>query len=210
VLGMVKSADVPAPYCRAGWTRHIWRGVDTLPAPLAARALAALAPDLRHQVEESLAIRWLPFDVHMAVLGALRSTLGARAYQKLCADQVMASLHNPALFAKPARAALRLYGAGPFNLFRAVDPSLRYIFRDAGRFRMLEALGAHELKVAYQGFPPHFAGGDVWSLIWVGTLEAIAAYALEGSALQTSITLSRHDPERGYFEWHVRATARRG
>jgi hypothetical protein len=207
---MVKAGEaVPGPYCRAGWTQHIWRGKDTLPPPVAARVSAALPPAQRYQLQDSFALAWLPFDVHMAVLGVLRSTLGARAYQKLCADRVTASLHTPALFAKPARAALRLYGTDPFTLLHAVEPSLRYIFRDAGRFRMLNSISAHELRVCYEDFPPRFARGDVWQLIWLGTLEAIAAYSLEGVAMQTHIALTREDPERGYFEWLLRTIPRR-
>jgi hypothetical protein len=192
------------PQSRAGWTRHVLSGIDALPPPLAARVLAAVPVEHRRLVEESFAIRWLPFEVHMAVLQALRSTLGWRAYHKLCADQVWASLRHPALFAKPARAALRLYGgASPFTPFRAVPPSLRYVLRNAGQLRVLIAEGGHALTVCYEGLPPRFAKGDTWSLIWLATLEALAAYALEGSAFEARVALTRHDPARGYFEWHA-------
>jgi hypothetical protein len=175
---------------------------------LAARALAAVPVKHRRQIDESSALRWLPFEVHMSVLQALRSTLGWRAYHKLCAEQVWASLRHPALFAKPARAALQLYQGGPFTVFRAVPPSLRYVFRHAGQLRVLIAEGGHELTVCYEDLPPRFSEGDTWSLIWLATLEALAAYALEGGAWEARIALTRHEPARGYFEWHVHTLLR--
>lgn len=189
-------------HCRVGWTRHILNGVRSLPTPLAERVRAAIPAAHRRQVEESIALRWLPFEVHMSVLGTLRSTLGALAYRRLCRAQISLSLRTPALFAKPAQAALRLYGKAPFSPFRAVDVSLRYIFRDAGQFRVLR-FDDRELDVCYQDFPPRFSEGDTWSLIWLATIDALADYALEGRHLRAHAELTRHDPKRGYFEWRA-------
>jgi hypothetical protein len=175
---------------------------------LAARVLAAVPLQHRLRLEGSFAIGWLPFEVHMAVLQALRSTLGARAYQKLCATQIAASLDNPVLFAKPVRAALKLYGATPFAIFRAIPLSLRYIFRDAGQFRVSMSADGQAFEAFYEDFPPRFSEGDTWSLIWMATLEAIAAYVLDGTAIEAHIALVRHEPERGYFEWHGRSSPR--
>jgi hypothetical protein len=199
----MNAAEKETPQCRAGWTRHILGGVSTLSPPLAARVLAAVPLVEHRKLEQTFAIGWLPFDVHMAVLHALRTTLGASTYQQLCAAQVLASLHNPVLFAKPARAALRLYGASPFAIFRAIPPSLNYIFRNAGRLRISTSENGRQLDAFYEGFPPSFSEGDTWSLIWTATFEAIAAYVFEGSPTQAHVALTRHDPKRGYFEWHV-------
>jgi hypothetical protein len=193
---------VPGAQCRVGWSRHILNGVRLLPAPVAARVLAAIPAAHRRQVDGIIALRWLPLEVHMSVLDTLRSTLGPLAYRRLCRAQISVSLRNPALFAKPARAALRLYGEGPFAPFRAVDVSLRYIFRDAGRFRVLR-FDDRELHVCYQDFPPRFSQGDTWSLIWLATIDALAAYTLEGSELRARAEVTRHEPERGYFEWRA-------
>jgi hypothetical protein len=139
----------------------------------------------------------------MAVLNALRSTLGRRPYQQFCMTQILSSLHNPALFAKPARAALRLYGAGPFAMFKGVPPSLRYIFRYAGDLRVQTSQDGQKLTATYENFPPRFSEGDTWALIWTATIEAIAAYAVEGQAVQIQVVLAQHEPARGFFEWHA-------
>jgi hypothetical protein len=191
------------PQCRAGWTRHILGGLGSASSPLAARVLAAVPANLQRQLDDAIAIGWLPLDVHMGVLNALRSTLGRRAYQEFCAAQILSSLHNPALFAKPARAALRLYGASPFAAFKGVPPSLRYIFRNAGDLRVQTSDDGQKLTAIYENFPARFSEGDTWSLIWIATIEAIAQYALEGQAVQVQVTLARHEPARGYFEWHA-------
>jgi hypothetical protein len=194
------------PQCRAGWTQHILNGVHALPPALAARALGAVPVEHRSTLEQSSTLAWLPFEVHMAVLHALRSTLGARAYQQFCVVQITASLDHPMLFAKPAQLALRLYGAGPFALFRAIPPSLNYIFRNAGEFRIAIGESGFELDAFYEGFPAALSEGDTWSLIWTATLEAITAYAFEGTATHAHVSLTRQDPTRGYFEWHVRTS----
>ena len=199
----MNAAEREPPQCRAGWTRHILSGVSALSPPLAARALASVPLVQHRKLEQSVAIGWLPFDVHMSVLLALRTTLGPSAYQQYCAAQILASLHNPMLFAKPARAALRLYGAGPFAIFRAIPPSLHYIFRNAGMLRISIAESGRELDAFYEDFPPCFSEGDTWSLIWAATFEATAAYIFEGSPTEVHVALARHDPKRGYFEWHV-------
>ncbi len=199
----MSTGGIEPPQCRAGWTRHILGGVSALSPQLSARALAAVPIVQHRKLEQSVAIGWLPFDVHMAVLHALRATLGPTAYQQYCAARILASLHNPVLFAKPARAALRSYGAGPFTIFRALPPSLHYIFRNAGQLRISISESGRALDAVYEDFPPCFSEGDTWSLIWVATFEAIAAYVLEGNATQAHVALGRHDPKRGYFEWHV-------
>ncbi|MEY2929616.1 MAG: hypothetical protein RL033_365 [Pseudomonadota bacterium] len=189
--------------CRAGWTRHILAGLNSHRPALAQRARDAIPPKLLQQVEESIAIRWLPFEAHMSVLMALRATLGSDAYRQLCRTQILASLRHPALFAKPARTALQLYGAGPFALFRAVPVSLRYIFRDAGELHIQLTPDGRELRARYQDFPPCFSQDDTWSLIWMATIEALAAYALEGQALRAEVALIEHEPEHGHFEWQA-------
>jgi hypothetical protein len=101
------------------------------------------------------------------------------------------------------RAALRLYGAGPFAIFRAVPPSLNYILRNAGKFRVSISDNERELDAFYEDFPSSFSHADTWPLIWTATLEAVGAYVFEGSPYQAQVALTRDDPSRGYFEWHV-------
>jgi hypothetical protein len=193
------------PHCRAGWTQHLLSGAGELPAPLAARVLSAVPAQYLQQIEQSMALRWLPFELHISVLHALRHVLGRRHYHEFCRGQVFASLNNRLLFSKAAGAARRLYGVGPFAAFRAVPPSLRYIFRDAGELRVCVSDTGRELTASYEKFPPAYSQGDTWAVIWSATIEAIAAYMLEGSSLTAHVELTAHHPERGYFEW--RATA---
>ena len=118
-----KPGPAPAPECRAGWTRHLLKGLQAMPRDLAERTLGSIGAEHRSELESVNALRWLPFEVHMAVLGALRGALGPDAYRKFCFDQISASLSLPELFEKPAKLALRLY-AGPLALFRAlVEPA---------------------------------------------------------------------------------------
>jgi hypothetical protein len=148
------------PQCRAGWTKHILSGVDGLSQPLGARVLGAVPPDLRRQLDDSIAIGWLPLDVHVGVLTALRTTLGLRPYQQYCVERITSSLHNPALFAKPARAAVRLYGGlGPLEVVKGVPPSMRYIFRNAGDLRIQTSDEGHSLVAIYEGLPSRYAQG---------------------------------------------------
>jgi hypothetical protein len=200
---MIFSGRNALPECRAGWTRHILGGVDALSPPIAARVLGAIAKDRLRQLEDTIAIGWLPLDIHMSVLGALRATLGRHGYQDYCVARISSSLHNPALFAKPARAALRLYGARPFAMFKGVPPSLRYIFRQAGELKVQTTNDGQKLIASYDDFPPRFSEGDAWSVIWIATIEAIAAYAMEGTAIEVRVTTVRDDAARGSFEWHA-------
>jgi hypothetical protein len=193
------------PQCRAGWTKHILSGVDVLSQPLGARVLGAVPPDLRRQLDDSIAIGWLPLDVHVGVLTALRTTLGHRPYQQYCVERITSSLHNPALFAKPARAAVRLYGGGgPLEVVKGMPPSMRYIFRNAGDLRIQTSEEGHSLVAIYEGLPSRYAQGDAWSLIWMAAIEAVATYAMEGNVIPLQVSEARHDPSRGYFEWHAR------
>ncbi len=202
---MSTSGRIAAPQCRAGWTKHILSGVDVLAPALAARVLGAVAPDLRRQLDDAIAIGWLPLEVHVGILTALRQTLGLRPYQQYCLERITSSLHNPALFAKPARAAVRLYGgAGPLEVVKGVPPSMRYIFRNAGDLRIQTSDEGHSLVAIYEGLPSRFARGDAWSLIWIAAIEAVATYAMDGKLVPLQVTEARHEPEQGYFEWHAR------
>jgi hypothetical protein len=193
------------PQCRAGWTKHILSGVESLAAPLGARVLEAVPPDVRRQLDDAIAIGWLPMEVHMAVLNALRATLGLKPYQQYCVERISSSLHNPALFAKPARAAVRLYGGvGPLEVVRGAPPSMRYIFRNAGDVRVQTSDEGYSLVATYEGLPSRFVS-DAFSLIWMAAIEAVATYAMEGNVVPLQVTEARCEPERGYYEWHARA-----
>lgn len=193
-----------APQCRAGWTRHLLNGTKALPRPIAARVQAAIDPAALERLSGAVAIHWLPLGVHMSVLYALRATLGPRAYVQFCAARIRASLDIPALFAKPARAALRLYGAEPFALFRAINPSLPYIIRNAGRVRVVFSSDRRELDIFYEDCPPSFAAGDTWALTWAGAFEALTGFGLAGGCAPPEIELTGQDAERGRFSWHAR------
>jgi hypothetical protein len=191
-----------AAQCRAGWTRHLLNGLRVAPPELAERALAAFSAEHRQLLESAHALRWLPFEVHMGMLGALRGVLGADAYRKFCFDRILASLSLPELFAKPAKAALRLYG-GSLALFRALPPSLPYIFRNAGQITVTVQPGVEVLEACYEHFPIRFSHGDTWHLIWVSTFEALAVYAFSGQRRGANVVLLSHEPARGYFKWRV-------
>jgi hypothetical protein len=197
-----KPGAAPVAQCRAGWTRHLLNGLRDKPSELAERALAAIGTEPRQQLESSHALRWLPFEVHMAVLGGLRTALGPDAYRKFCFDRISASLDVPELFAKPAKAALRLYG-GSLALFRALPPSLPYIFRNAGHISVAIQPNVDVLEASYEQFPLRFSHGDTWHLIWASTFEALAAYAFSGQNRGANVVLLSHEPARGYFKWRV-------
>jgi hypothetical protein len=195
------------PQCRAGWTRHLLKGLSALPRDLAERTRGAIGAERWSELESVNALRWLPFEVHMAVLGALRGVLGPDAYRKLCFDQISASLSLPELFEKPAKVALRIYG-GPLALFRALPPGLPYIFRNAGHIRIAFEPGAEAVEVCYEDLPSRFARGDTWHLIWVATFEALAAHASVGAAsLGANVKLTAHEPGHGFFKWRVDISA---
>lgn len=197
-----KPAAALTPECRAGWTRHLLKGLQALPREVAERTLGAIGAARRSELESANALRWLPFEVHMAVLGALRSVLGPEGYRQFCVDRISASLSLPELFEKPAKLALRLYG-GPLALFRGLPPSLPYIFRNAGDIGITFDPEAEAVEVHYEHFPSRFAHGDTWHLIWAATFEALAAYGSNGSALGTNVMLTSHQPGRGYFKWRI-------
>lgn len=196
------AAAVAAAQCRAGWTRHLLKGLQATSRERAERALSAIGAEHRRELEGGNALRWLPFEVHMAVLGALRGALGAEAYRQFCFDRISASMSLPELFEKPAKVALRLYG-GPLALFRALAPSLPYIFRNAGHIRITFERGTDAVEACYEQFPVRFSHGDTWHLIWVATFEAMVAYATGGSAADAKVVLKEHEPDRGYFKWRV-------
>jgi hypothetical protein len=201
-LSAPKPGAALAAQCRAGWTRHLLNGLRAAPPELAERALGAIGAEHRQLLESAHALRWLPFEVHMGVLGGLRGAFGPEAYRKFCFDRILASLSVPELFAKPAKAALRLYG-GSLALFRALPPSLPYIFRNAGQITVNIQPGVEALEACYEHFPLRFSHGDTWHLIWVSTFEALAAYAYSEQKLSANVALVAHEPVRGYFKWRI-------
>lgn len=202
-----KPAAAVAAQCRAGWTRHLLKGLQATSADRAERALSAIGAEHCKELESGNALRWLPFEVHMAVLGALRGVLGPDAYRQFCFDRISASMRLPELFEKPAKVALRLYG-GPLALFRALAPSLPYIFRNAGHIRIAFDRGTDAVEASYEQFPARFSHGDTWHLIWVATFEAMVAYATGGSAADAKVVLKAHEPDEGYFNWRIEIATR--
>jgi hypothetical protein len=153
-------------------------------------------------VERGSALGWLPLETHMAVLARCRQLLGALGYRDFFRGRMAASLDNPLLFAKPVAAAFQFFGAQPLSILRIIPVCIPYVFRDVGRVTV--DLGAElSATIVHEGFPPRFSEGDLWSLGWLGTFEALVDHATADLPRKADVTLRSQDPRRGYFEWSV-------
>jgi hypothetical protein len=136
----------------------------------------------------------------MQVLYSLRAVLGEREFRDFSARAVSAALDEPLMFAKQARAALRALGSSRWLLLRALPVSFRFIFAEVGVISVEIADDDSYAIVRHEGFEPEHSRGDVWGLIWLGTIDAIARYALTPRGETADVRLVSQIPERGYVE----------
>jgi hypothetical protein len=188
--------------CRVAWTRQYLNTLRALSKEAAAGVFSRLGPDWLATVEGASALAWIPFETHMAFLTETCDVLGRTKYRELARLAVYKSLDNPLLFAKPARAAMRLFGAGPLTVLRAVPTSIPYIYRDIGDISLVVRDPLHATLI-YERFPPSHSGGDVWSVLWLGALDALIEYSSVDLHVSADISLRVHEPRLGHFEWAV-------
>lgn len=188
-----------AAQCRAGWTQYVLRASRTLSAAqqqdLQERIAASLPP-----LEAAPASRFLPIALHMQVLCSLRAVLGEGGFRDFSARTVLAALDEPLMFAKQARAALRALGSSRWLLLRALPVSFRFIFAEVGAIGVEIAHDDSHAIITHDGFEPEHLQSDVWALIWLGTIDAIARYALAPRGETADVTLVAQIPERGCVE----------
>ncbi len=194
--------------CRVAWTRHFVTGIRSLPAAKAQQVLSGVPRENLEKLERASAMGWLPFGVHMSVLRCCRDVMGATGYRRFCGEQVSAALRNPVLFAGTARACLGVFGRSPLVLFKVMPTSCAFIFRDAGQVRVQTFPNQLRVIVTYENFPLEFSQDDTWSLIWLGTCDALSAFSVEGRSEFVAVSSTAQDSKLGFFEWTVTAAER--
>jgi hypothetical protein len=187
--------------CRAGWTQHVLRSARELTGPSARDFGCHIDAAHLVAIERAPSIGWIPFSAHMAVLVACRGALGRRGYRDFSRLLVARALDNPMLFAKQIMFAAQSLDGGPLGIYRVLPVAIRQIFRSAGEVEV--QLQERSAVVVYQGLPSAHASGDAWSLIWLGTLEAVAERALRDTGLSADIEQRAVEVGRGRFEWHA-------
>jgi hypothetical protein len=161
-------------------------------------------PELVRRIDDALAISWLPFEAHMALLNGCRAALGADKFRAFCCEFVQASLQSSVLFAKQAAFMLELVDGGAWSLVRALPVSCRYVFDAAGELEVDSSGDDRVARVTYDGLPAEHARSDVWSASWLGTFDALAERALDRFGKTMHVEETRYEPERGLFEWTAR------
>jgi len=182
----------------------VLNNVRALQRRVAADVLARIDPTHVAEIDNALAVSWIPFAAHIGVLEAARSVLGPVSFRGFSRDFIREALQSSALFAKQAAYVLTMVDGGAWSLVRAIPVSCRLVFSGAGEVIVESADGDRTAKVIYDGLPAEHARNDVWSLSWLGTIDALAARALERFDRTAIVEETRCDPDRGFFEWTAR------
>ncbi|MCA9598450.1 MAG: hypothetical protein KC776_34290 [Myxococcales bacterium] len=171
-----------------------------LPDSTVGEIRASMRREHLKDLEASLPIRWLPLAVHMDLLEAAYGALGDTRYQQFWRDRTMTSLQNPLLFGKAFKMALKTFGKSSLGILRGVPVSMRYAIRGSGELRV-ELEGMDQARFIHDGFPPKHSEGLTWASSWLGALEGVMSAADQ----KVRVTLDKHEPAHGYFEYLVEA-----
>lgn len=126
------------PMVRAGLCQQTLATLRTLEdVALSARALGSVDPGLVARVEAAGRTEWLPLDHDTALLEAIHREAGAAAHRAIWMAAMERNFQG-ALLGPVMKVASGMFGATPNGLLRFLPPAFQAVFKDAGRFDVVE------------------------------------------------------------------------
>lgn len=168
--------------------------LDRSKPELAKAARDRLDPDVLERIETTIAVGWVPIDVHLDLVDLLHERVGTPGLQLLFCDVYVGGFSKLGAIEGFLNATLRMFKREPTSLARAMPRAWDSLSKGLGTFTVPTATSARTFEISYSSFGPPMSERPAWAYTFAGVLDGALRHV--DATGHTTTDLSEWDQRR--------------